>query len=109
MVGPAIWDQIGTSRDQGPGFSRGRSGAAGLVSGRRRSRVAPAETPRVRTLSAAGYHEVMRDYLLEEGEEARLATPKELPGECAGVLGVLKAMAMSADLAQGEVVTASTR
>ena len=51
---------------------------------------ANAETPIVRTLTAAEYHEALRDKLLEECEEARLATPSELPGELADVLEVLQ-------------------
>ena len=69
---------------------------------------ANAETPVVRTLTAAEYHEALRDKLLEECEEARLATPRELPGELADVLEVLKAMASSADLAWDEILEVQT-
>jgi predicted house-cleaning noncanonical NTP pyrophosphatase (MazG superfamily) len=65
---------------------------------------ANAEVPVVRTLTAAEYQEALRDKLLEECEEARLATPTELPGELADVLEVLQAMATSADLAWDEVL-----
>lgn len=65
---------------------------------------AHAEVPVVRTLTTAEYHEALRDKLLEECEEARLATPGELPCELADVLEVLQAMATNADLEWDEVL-----
>lgn len=67
---------------------------------------ANAEVPEVRTLTAAEYHEALRDKLLEECEEVWLATPTELPGELADVLEVLQAVAANADLAWDEVLGA---